>query len=65
MGELQKAIDGKASNSELKTLIAKVADERKAKEASLAQAQENLRKVLSVRQEALAVVSGLLPPSAK
>jgi len=57
---LQKAIDAKASNSELKQAVAKVADARKAKEAELAKAQDALRKVLSVRQEALAMLNGLL-----
>jgi hypothetical protein len=65
MGELQKAVEGKASNAELKSVIAKVAEERKAKEANVAKAQETLRQVLSVRQEALAVLNGLLPAAAK
>ena len=57
---LQKAIDAKASNAEIKQALAKVADARKAKEAELAKAQDALRKVLSVRQEALATLNGLL-----
>jgi hypothetical protein len=57
---LQKAIDGKASSDELKTKLAKVRDSLKEKEAVLAKAQEDLRKVLSVRQEAIAVMAGLL-----
>lgn len=57
---LQKAIDAKASNAELKQALAKVADARKVKEAELAKAQDALRKVLSVRQEALATLNGLL-----
>lgn len=60
MQALQKALDSKASAEELKTLIAKVRDERKAKEEALTQAQDNLRKVLSTRREAEAVVAGLL-----
>lgn len=57
---LERAIDGKASNSELKTAIAKVADYRKAKQAELEKAQAELRKVLSVRQEAIATLNGWL-----
>lgn len=57
---LQKAIDGKASSDELKTKLAKVRESLKEKEAVLAKAQDDLRKVLSVRQEAIAVLAGLL-----
>jgi hypothetical protein len=57
---LQKAIDGKASNAEMKAAIAKYAEARKAKQAELEKAQADLRKVLSVRQEALAMLNGLL-----
>ena len=57
---LQRAVDGKASNAELKTAIAKVADSRKAKQAELEKAQADLRKVLSVRQEAIATLNGWL-----
>jgi len=57
---LQKAIDGKASNAEMKAAIAKYQDSRKAKQADLEKAQAELRKVLSVRQEAIATLNGLL-----
>jgi len=57
---LQKAIDGKASNAEMKAAITKFQDARKAKMADLEKAQAELRKVLSVRQEAIATASGLL-----
>ncbi|HEY5912535.1 MAG TPA: hypothetical protein VJA21_18180 [Verrucomicrobiae bacterium] len=57
---LNRAIEGKASNSELKTAIAKVAEARKAKQADLEKAQADLRKVLSVRQEAIATLNGWL-----
>ncbi len=57
---LQRAIDGKASNSEMKATIAKYLDARKAKQAELEKAQAELRKVLSLRQEAIATMSGLL-----
>jgi hypothetical protein len=57
---LQRAIDGKASNAEMKAAIAKYVEARKVKQAELEKAQADLRKVLSVRQEALAVLNGLL-----
>jgi hypothetical protein len=57
---LQKAIDAKASNAELKAAIAKFTEYRKAKEAELEKAQAGLRKVLTVRQEAIATANGLL-----
>lgn len=58
--ELRKAIDAKASADEIKGKLAKVREARKANEAKLETAQEDLRKVLSVRQEAVAVMMGLL-----
>jgi len=58
--ELQKAIDSKASADEIKTKLAKVREARKANEAKLEAAQEDLKKVLSVRQEAVAVMMGLV-----
>ena len=58
--DLQKALDAKASPDELKAKMAKLRDSRKSKEAALAKAQEDLRKVLTVRQEATAVSMGLL-----
>jgi hypothetical protein len=57
---LQKAIDGKASNSEMKAVLARFLEARKQKQADLDTAQANLRKVLSLRQEAVATASGLL-----
>jgi hypothetical protein len=57
---LQKAIDGKAANSEMKAAVAKFQEARKAKQAELEKAQADLRKVLSVRQEAIALANGLL-----
>jgi hypothetical protein len=57
---LEKAIDAKASNAELKAAIAKFTEYRKAKQAELEKAQAELRKVLSVRQEAIATANGLL-----
>ncbi len=57
---LQKALDSKASSEELKGKLAKLREMQKDKEAKLAKAQDDLRKVLSVRQEATAVLLGLL-----
>jgi hypothetical protein len=57
---LEKAVDGKASNAELKGVLAKYQESRKAKQSELEKAQAELRKVLSVRQEALATLNGLL-----
>jgi len=57
---LQKAIESKASGDELKAKLAKYRDARKVKREKLEKAQDDLRKVLSVRQEAAAVMAGLL-----
>jgi hypothetical protein len=57
---LRKAIEAKAPADELKAKLAKLREARKVKEANLETAQEELRKVLSVRQEASAVLAGLL-----
>jgi len=57
---LTRAIEGKASNAELKAALAKFVEARKAKQADLEKAQTELRKVLSLRQEAVATQNGLL-----
>jgi hypothetical protein len=57
---LQKAIDAKASKAELKTALAKYQEYRKTKQAELEKAQDDLRKVLTARQEAIATMNGLL-----
>lgn len=57
---LQKAIEGKASNSEMKAALAKYQESRKTKQTEMETAQTNLRKVLSVRQEAILTSQGLL-----
>ena len=57
---LQKAIEDKASADDIKVKLKKVREVRKAKEAKLEKAQEELKKVLSVKQEAVAVMNGLL-----
>ena len=56
---LQKAIDSKASKAEIKAALDKYVASRKAKQAALEQAQEDLRKVLTSRQEAIATLNGL------
>jgi hypothetical protein len=57
---LQKAIESKASNSEMKAALAKYQESRKTKQTDLETAQANLRKVLSIRQEAILTAQGLL-----
>jgi hypothetical protein len=57
---LRAAIEAKATNGELKAKMAQLREARKKKEAALEQAQEDLRQILSVRQEAVAVSLGLL-----
>ncbi|HSU55460.1 MAG TPA: hypothetical protein VLT36_15500 [Candidatus Dormibacteraeota bacterium] len=57
---LQRAIDGKASKSELKAALDKFQAARKQKQADLEAAQDKLRAVLTPRQEAIATVAGLL-----
>jgi hypothetical protein len=57
---LRKAVDGKAPNSELKTKLADLKEARKKKQEALEKAQEDLRQLLSVRQEAIAATMGLL-----
>lgn len=57
---LQKAIDAKASKAEIKAAMDKYVASRKAKQAELEKAQDDLRKVLTSRQEAIATLNGLL-----
>lgn len=57
---LEKAIQAKASKAELKASIAKFVEARKAKQSELEQAQAELRKVLTTRQEAIATLNGWL-----
>jgi hypothetical protein len=56
---LQKAVDAKSSIADLKAAQAKVIEARKARQAKLDKAQEELRKLLSTRQEAIAMLIGL------
>ncbi len=57
---LQRAIDAKATTAEMKAALAKYVESRKAKQANLEKAQADLRKVLNLRQEAIATLDGLL-----
>jgi hypothetical protein len=57
---LQKAIDAKAPKAEVKAALDKYVSARKAKQAELEKAQEDLRKILTSRQEAIATLNGLL-----
>ena len=57
---LQKALDDKVPISDLKTAQAKVIEARKARQAKQDKAQDELRKVLSPRQEAIALLNGIL-----
>lgn len=57
---LQKAIESKASKEELKAAMAKYREARKEKEAKLKQAQDDLKKVLTIQQEAVALSLGLV-----
>jgi hypothetical protein len=60
MEDLRNAIENKASSSELKAAIEKVRAARKEREANLKKAQQELREVLSARQEAQAILFGFL-----
>jgi len=57
---LQSAIDANAPAGQIKALLAKYEASQKAKQAALIAAQADLRKVLTVPQEAEATLSGLL-----
>ena len=57
---LQKAIDANAPAAQIKGLMEKFVAVRKAKQDALAKAQEELRQLLTTRQEAVALVNGLL-----
>ena len=57
---LRKAIDNKASAAEIKSKLADLRTARKQKEAGLEKAQDDLKTILSARQEAVAVTLGLL-----
>jgi hypothetical protein len=57
---LQKAIDDNAPTAQIKTLIARLQAVHQEKLDKLAKAQEDLRAVLTPRQEGIAILGGLL-----
>ena len=57
---LQKALDGGASADDIKAKLTAYRASQKEKEAQLEKAQNDLRQLLSVKQEAAAVLMGLL-----
>jgi Spy/CpxP family protein refolding chaperone len=57
---LQSAIDANAPAGQIKALLAKYEASQKAKQAALLAAQADLRKVLTVPQEAKGTLAGLL-----
>jgi hypothetical protein len=58
---LQQAISDKLPDAEIKARMDRLRDTRKAADAKLREAQEELRAVLTVPQEATAVLFGFLP----
>lgn len=58
---LRQAITDKLPEAEIKSRLERLREVRKANEEKLTKAQEELRAILSVRQEAVAVMAGLLP----
>jgi len=58
--DLRAAIEAKAPADEIKTKLEKYRAYKKSKEAELVKAQEKLKEVLNARQEAAAVLAGLL-----
>jgi len=58
---LRQAIADKLPDAEIKSRLDHFREVRKANEEKLTKAQDELRAVLSVRQEAVAVMVGLLP----
>ena len=58
---LQTALTNKAPDAEIKARLERLREVRKQNEAKLEKAREDLRAVLTVRQEAVAVMMGLLP----
>jgi hypothetical protein len=61
LAALSTAVRDKMPDAEIKARLERVRESRKDNETKLAKAQEDLRALLSVRQEAAAVVAGLLP----
>lgn len=61
MDALRTALNDKLPEAEIKARLERLRDSRKATEEKVAKAQEDLRAILNVRQEAFAVMMGLLP----
>jgi hypothetical protein len=57
---LNNAIDSNVPTEQLKAAMDKYRAARKAKEAALEKAQQDLKSILTVKQEAVAVSLGLL-----
>ncbi|HTS16992.1 MAG TPA: hypothetical protein VMP11_05415 [Verrucomicrobiae bacterium] len=57
---LQKAVDDNAPSAQIKSLLEKYRASQKDKETKLEQARDDLRKVLTTKQEAAATLMGLL-----
>jgi hypothetical protein len=57
---LQNAIQSNAQTDQIKSAMEKVRSVRKAKEAALTKAQDDLKAILTVKQEAVAVANGLI-----
>ncbi len=57
---LQNAVQNNAPTEQIKAAMEKLRAARKAKEAALEKAQEDLKGVLTVKQEAVAVANGLI-----
>jgi hypothetical protein len=58
---LQSAVTGNAPDGEIKARLERLRLSRKENTAKIEQAQEELKAVLTVRQEAIMVMAGLLP----
>jgi N-formylglutamate amidohydrolase len=59
---LRSAVGDQFPDAEIKARLARAHDAYLQRVAQLTQAQADLRAVLTVRQEAVAVMAGLLPP---
>jgi hypothetical protein len=57
---LRKALEAKSPSSDLKAKLAQLVEARKKKQAELQKTQDELRKLLTLRQEAIATSMGLL-----
>jgi hypothetical protein len=57
---LQRAVDNNAPLVQLKDAIERFREARRRKEAEMSKAQQELREVLTVRQEAILVLAGML-----